>query len=168
MNNDIYNPPQSDPQNTIVTDTLELASRISRLGASLLDSIIIIICILPIMYLTGGFDQISDPTHQASLLYNIGIAILGFAVFAVINLKSLINNGQTIGKKVVGIKIVTMQNELPTLKGNLLKRYAVYFLPGQIPVVGQIFSIVNVLFIFGKEQRCIHDLAGSTKVIKSN
>lgn len=169
MNNDIYSPPQSDPENTTVNHSatpIMLASRLSRLGASLIDTIIMMIVILPVMYLTGGFDQISNPEAQPSLLYNTGIAILGFIVFAVINLKSLIRNGQTIGKKVAGIKIVTMNNELPTFQGYLLKRYAFYFFLGYIPVVGQLLSIVNVCFIFGRGQRCLHDLVGGTKVIK--
>jgi uncharacterized RDD family membrane protein YckC len=39
-------------------------------------------------------------------------------------------------------------------------------LPGQIPVVGQIFSFINILFIFTKEKRCIHDLVAKTKVVQ--
>ncbi len=85
--------------------------------------------------------------------------------FIVINGKLLICNGQTIGKKALGIKIVDTNGNLPE-KQHLIKRYGVYFLPGQIPVIGQIISLINVLFIFGPEKRCLHDLLGDTIVIK--
>ena len=167
MTDDIYSPPESDPQNETSNNASELASRPSRLGASLIDSLIAGVFVLPVMFLTGGFDQISNPEEQPSLLYNLAMGIVAIVVFAAINFKLLASNGQTIGKKAVGIKIVTMQDELPSLKENLLKRYAVYFIPGQVPIIGQIFSLVNVLFIFKADQRCIHDLVGDTKVVNA-
>jgi len=167
MDNEIYAPPETSPE-TIIENTggEELATRISRLGAAILDGIIMSVVTLPIMYLTGGFDDISDPNNQHSLVYTLGMAALGIVIFAVLNFKLLSQYGQTIGKKIVGIKIVNMEGNLPDLKTNILKRYAVYFLIAQVPVVGPIFNLVNILFIFRKDQRCIHDLAGETKVIK--
>jgi len=166
MIDNIYRPPSTQPEITNTNfETMTLASRWQRLGASILDSLIIIVITIPVMFLTGGFDGITDGTNQQSLLYNVSIAIVGFVVFFGINFKFLINSGQTIGKKALGIKITDMGGNLPTLKGHLLKRYATYFLPAQIPVVGQIFSLVNILFIFGKQKRCLHDLAGGTQVI---
>ena len=82
-----------------------------------------------------------------------------------INLNSLKSTGQTLGKKVAGIKVVTTDGALPTLRKHFLKRYSVYFVPGQIPVVGQILSTLNILFIFGKNKRCVHDIAAGTKVV---
>jgi hypothetical protein len=37
---------------------------------------------------------------------------------------------------------------------------------GGIPGVGPIFRIVDILFIFREDQRCIHDLMAGTTVIK--
>jgi len=31
--------------------------------------------------------------------------------------------------------------------------------------VGQILSTLNILFIFGKNKRCVHDIAAGTKVV---
>ena len=120
--------------------------------------------LLYMMYFTGGFDGISKGI-EPSFEYTLMIAAIGIAAFAIINIKLLISHGQTIGKKVIGIKIVDLQGNLPSLKKHILKRYAVYFLPGQIPFGGQIFSIINILFIFGKEKRCIHDFVAETKVV---
>ncbi len=43
------------------------------------------------------------------------------------------------------------------------------YLPTQvivaIPVVGALYALVDALFIFGAEQRCLHDLIAGTKVV---
>ncbi len=140
-----------------------LASRWSRLWASLLDSIIMLIIALPVMYFTGTLDDISRGI-QPSIIENLIMAIIMIGGFIVINGKLLISNGQTIGKKALGIKIVDVNGALAE-KQQIIKRYAVYFLPGQIPVIGQLFSLVNILFIFSAQKRCIHDNIGGTIVI---
>ena len=163
MDNDIYTAPQAelvDPS----SENNALASRWKRLWASMLDGLIMSTVTMPVMYFTGGFDGIAKGI-EPSFEYSLMIAGLGIAIFIIINIKLLVNNGQTIGKKVLGIKIVDMEGNLPGLKKHLFKRYAVYFLPGQIPFGGPIFSTINILFIFGKEKRCIHDLVAETKVI---
>ena len=165
MSENIYSAPQSE----LVEESdnhNENATRLQRLGASMLDGIIIMLVTMPAMYFTGGFDGVSEGV-QPSLAYSLAIGALGLFVFLIVNGKLLINNGQTIGKKILGIKIVDLNGELPTVKRNLLKRYAVYFIPGQIPIAGQLFSIVNILFIFGKQKRCLHDHIAGTKVVVS-
>jgi uncharacterized RDD family membrane protein YckC len=104
---------------------------------------------------------------QRSIGYNLVIGLLGLGVFILINGKLLIANGQTIGKKLLGIRIVDLNGDLPELKKHLIKRYAVFFIPGQVPAIGQFFSIINILFIFGKQKRCVHDLAAGTKVVEA-
>ncbi len=43
-----------------------------------------------------------------------------------------------------------------------------YFLPtliSQVPFIGGIFGLVNALFIFGAERRCLHDRLAGTRVV---
>lgn len=163
MENNIYKAPES--QLTSASENASvLASRGRRLAASFIDGLIILAVTIPLMYITGGFDGISSG-QQPSFLYTLGIGFIGLVVFVAINFNLLKSAGQTIGKRVMGIKIVTLDGELPVIGDHLLKRYAVYFLPGQVPVVGGIFSIVNILFIFGPQRRCIHDFVAQTKVV---
>lgn len=165
MSNDIYSAPQShlDVENE---SSITLASRWSRLFASILDGFVIMAVTVPVMYFTGGFDGITEGI-EPSLGYTLAVGALGLIFFVVVNGKLLISNGQTIGKKILGIKIVDLDGNLPSLKKHLLIRYATYFVPGQIPVAGQIFSLVNILMIFGKQKRCIHDHVAGTKVVIS-
>jgi len=163
----IYSGPKTSPENMneIPSASGELASLGSRLGGAILDSLISLVILLPIMYFSGGFSSISDPESQTTFLYSLMISIVGFITVLAINYKFLVSSGQTIGKKIVGTKIVTMEGELPTMKGHFLIRLAIYLLPSNIPVVGQLFPLVNACFIFGKERRCIHDLVAKTKVV---
>lgn len=163
--NNVYSTPQAQLVDAAQSGEQLLASRWARLGASIIDTIIMMVVIIPLMYFTGGFDGIAEGT-QPGFIYTLVIGLVGFVVFFVINYRFLVTNGQTIGKKVLEIKIVDLNGNTPVFQPQLLIRYAVYLLPGQIPVAGQIFSLVNVLFIFGKEKRCIHDLAAKTRVVK--
>jgi uncharacterized RDD family membrane protein YckC len=165
MNEDVYQPPKSE----LKVDSIEgpmFASRWSRLGASLLDGLSIACITLPTMYFTGGFDDIAAGA-QPSVAYSLTVAFVGIVAFFLINFNFLLKSGQTLGKKAVGIKIVTKEGLLPSISDLILKRYSVYFLPGQVPIAGQLFSIINILFIFGKQRRCIHDYAAGTMVVIS-
>tara|TARA_R100000656_G_scaffold97110_1_gene70489 strand:- start:35 stop:538 length:504 start_codon:yes stop_codon:yes gene_type:complete len=163
--NNVYSTPQSQLVDQVDDSEKPLASRWARLGASLIDSIIMMIIVLPVMYLTGGFDGVMDG-RQPGFVYSLAMGVLGVVIFFIINYRSLVTNGQTVGKKVLEIKIVDLNGNVPAFQSHLLVRYAVYFLPGQVPFVGQLFNLINILFIFTKEKRCIHDLVAKTKVVQ--
>jgi len=163
--NNVYSTPQSQLVDQVNDSEKPLASRWARLGASLIDSIIMMIVVLPAMYFTGGFEGIMEG-REPGFVYTFSIGILSFIVFFAINYRFLVTTGQTIGKKALEIKIVDLNGNTPQFQPQLLIRYAVYLLPGQIPVAGQIFSVINVLFIFGAKKRCIHDLVAKTKVVQ--
>ena len=156
---------QDEEKLDLSNDSLNvLASRASRFLAALIDGLIVMMVTMPAMYFTGGFDNIKEGV-EPSLMYITAIGLLGLLTFFIVNAKLLVEKGQTIGKNILDIKIVDLNNNLPT-KNNLLKRYLVYIVPQYIPAIGGFLSIINILFIFGKERRCIHDLVGKTKVIK--
>jgi len=162
MGNDIYSAPEASvemhdgEENTI-------AGRWARLGASIIDSLTFLPIVIPIMFFTGGFNGI-ESGEEPTFLYNLSITLVSIVIFLLIHGYFLVNNGQTLGKKALGIKIVTMDDrhaDLPTL----LKRYGFYWLPAQIPFAGPLISLVNILFIFSSSKRCIHDLVAGTKVV---
>jgi len=105
-----------------VENKLILASRWRRLWASTLDAIIIAIVAMPAIYFTDGFNNISNAT-SLSIAYTLLLSIFSIVIFIVLNGKLLINKGQTIGKKALGIKIVTLTGERLSVKEHLLKRY---------------------------------------------
>lgn len=165
MSENLFTPPESK----LVDDAQSnpesvLASRWSRLGASLIDSFIMMLFVIPIMYFLGWFDFIANG-EEPPFMYSLGMGLMGILFFALINFKLLVNKGQTIGKKALNIKIVDMNGDKAELKSHLLKRYGTYFIPNQVPIAGGIFQFVNILLIFRKDKRCIHDLVGGTQVV---
>lgn len=181
MENNVYAPPKANLVGE-TSEVQELASRWRRLWASVVDGIIMVVIVLPLMYVTGGFDQIAEGQSTnvnynfldgmigvqggSGGMYNLLVGLAGTIIFLLINGKMLLDYGQTIGKKVLGIKIVDLDGNLPTLKQHFIKRYLVYIIPGQIPVIGGVVSIINLLLIFRKDKRCGHDLVAGTQVVR--
>lgn len=150
----------------IENNNITAASRWDRLWAALIDGLIMMAIVVPIMYLTGAFDDISKGI-EPSFTYSMLMGLMGIIIFILINGNLLSKSGQTIGKRALGIKIVTLTGELPKIKDHLLKRYGVYFLQGQIPIIGQLLSFINIVLIFGSQKRCGHDLLAGTTVVNS-
>ena len=161
--NNVYAAPQAE----VVDENnfeLKLASRWKRLLGSIVDSIIIRLITVPLMYFTGAFDGIMEG-RQPSHLYSLGIGCVGIVCFLLINFKFLKDSGQTIGKKAVGTKIVDDEGNPVTFSGQLLKRYGFYFFIGLVPVAGSLLNLVNIITIFGAKKKCIHDMVGGTQVV---
>lgn len=166
MDNNVYAPPTSELINKTETNPTEsvLANRSSRFWAAIIDGLTVIPVTLPLMYFTGGFDEITGGIAP-SFVYTLIMALIGTAAFLVIHGKILIRDGQTWGKKALNIKIVTMDDQHPDVI-TLVKRFGFYWLLPQIPVIGQVVSTVNILFIFTTSRRCLHDRIAATKVVK--
>lgn len=162
MENNTKIVPGSELQNESIKDDV-LASRWARLAAALLDCLIILPITLPLVYFTGGFDGISEGV-EPTLLYTLCLSLIGIVLFILIHGKLLINKGQTIGKKLLGIKIVNVNGNQADL-ATLTRRYGAYWLFPLIPVVGGLINLINICFIFGSSKRCLHDHFGNTKVI---
>lgn len=151
-----------------VVENFELknASRLSRLGAAIIDMLIIITLMVPLGYSLGAFDYIQTQ-EQPSMSTSLIMAAFGFIVFFAINGKLLAANGQTVGKKAMSIRIVALSGDFVPFKELLLKRYLPYFGFPYVPYIGGVLNLINVLWIFGKQSRCIHDFIAGTKVVES-
>ena len=143
---------------------MKLASRFARLQAIIID-IIGVSFISMIVILSTMIFKIN--TVIPLFLIQIIMFILGLMIFYFLNRKSLINDGQTMGKSILKIKIVNADYTSAS-EQTLLKRYSILFLPSAIPFVGAWISAINCLFIFTKDKRCIHDIMTKTIVVDVN
>ncbi|MEJ2528728.1 MAG: RDD family protein [Gammaproteobacteria bacterium] len=160
----IYAPPKA---NLIIEDDenkVTLASRWQRFWGGTIDGVVAMVITFPIMYLTGYWEKAANQTITAA--DTIMLAVLGFALFMLLHGYFLSNYGQTIGKKLIGTKIVSSDsnNILPFWKV-IVARYLPMSFAAQIPVIGGVLSLVDALFIFKDDKRCVHDLIAGTKVI---
>jgi uncharacterized RDD family membrane protein YckC len=91
----------------------------------------------------------------------------GMATFLLLHGWLLAARGQTLGKWLLGIRIVRGHGEPATFGRLLGLRYAPLFAIGAVPMVGQLFGLADALFIFAADRRCLHDRIADTIVIRT-
>ncbi len=161
-----YAAPLSQIQPINRSGSAELASLGQRLAASLLEGLIA----MPGMILVGVGMASMDP-ETAAMTPNGGImAAVGgiyILVWVIYNLVRLTTHGQTIGKKLMGIRIASMEGDTnPGFVKAVLLRGLVNGVIGAIPLLGFFYSVTDICFIFREDRRCIHDLIAGTHVVK--
>ncbi len=149
------------------TDQVMLATRGSRLAAVSLDSLILFVILVPffiVIGVTGGFD---DSEFAPLTIILLTVMMLATTAYGIYNLILLAKNGQTVGKRIMKIKIVRSDLYTPVDLGRLIVlRYFVMGLFGAIPFIGSFIQLADSLFIFRADQRCLHDMIADTHVIQ--
>lgn len=174
------------------------SGRFNRFGAFFLDfnveriitSIIVLIVWLVIYRNTGDYNtMINIEGLPINVQYITVVLIFIFTIFYNIILPLYIYEGQTIGKKAIGIKIVKANGEKATLINYILRYLTILIIEGNTYVVtfsGIAFFFINqyydkasqlngiltgvfalsaLIAFFHKDRRAIHDFIGGTKVI---
>jgi len=152
-------------QKTLIVDN-NLASRSERLGAILIDSLFVGVPIFAFLILRFGFNGILELQKEYGLAFSVVSFLVGQAIYLIANGWLLFKYGQTIGKKLMSIKIVDQKEVLPPFYRVYGLRQFLISLIVMIPILGNFFSIVDALFIFRNDKRCIHDHLAETKVVK--
>ncbi len=148
-----------------------LADRGVRLGAAIIDTVILLAITLPLMWFGGYLELVMQGAARGTQVpfgTTLMWSAIGFALFILIQGMPLAKRGQTIGKKLLGIRIVHLDGSQPTLVTLLTKRYLPIQLTNLIPFVGGLIGLVNVLLIFRADRRCGHDLIAGTQVVRAD
>ncbi len=163
-----YAPPVAEAPPGL-SGTAELATLSERFLGAFIDGLIsigVVIILFLLLIGVGVFAGIGE--YMASSLGQVVMVVLTYGIFLLIHQKPMRASGQTIGKRVAKIRVVTMSGDIPTFGDQAIKRYGFMQLIAIIPFVGTLLSLVNILFIFRADRRCIHDLVANTRVIKAN
>jgi uncharacterized RDD family membrane protein YckC len=143
----------------------ELASRLSRLMASVVDALVMMVFAGPLYIILIGRYGVS--LIETSDAFRIGwIGIPNLIYFLGINSYFWATRGQSIGKMALGIRIVRIDGARATWGRIVGLRIMPMQLIGWIPLIGGLISLVDVLFIFRSNRRCIHDEIARTKVVR--
>lgn len=162
-----YTPPASDVAAGTEQDTSgTLASRGNRFLGALIDGILMMVLIMPVMFLSGFWEAAAN-AGGASFMFNLMALAASFLTYCLINGYLLAQSGQTVGKKIMKTKIVNMDGSQPPLAHILLRRLLPVQLLVLVPFVGNFLSLVDALFVFRDDRRCIHDHIAGTKVINA-
>ena len=154
-----YAPPQAAVQDVGEPgDSLPKAERGTRLAASILDGIIAAAMIVIPMVIVGGWRPGGRANPAGSFL-----AFAGFVAWAWLTVLFVARNGQSIAKKMLGIKVVRTDGSPASLGRIFLLRNVINTILGIIPLYG----LVDALLIFGEPRQCVHDKIADTIVVKA-
>jgi len=174
MEENVYAAPEVnvvDVVNDAMVGDYELASRMSRLGARFIEGLIMIPLFALVMYSLYSNGQLESAERMGSWevlgSFSTGVTVVYWGyngLFLLINAILLVSSGQSIGKKILGIKIVRQHTGEQVGGWRILGLRS--FLPWGIEQLVQIIGLINILFIFGKKRQCLHDKIADTVVVK--
>lgn len=159
-----------------------LASRLKRLGAVLLDLVVLGGSQILVLFLVGlviGRNLVEElfatapnddldmfATNLLDWTVYAGLSI-DATVFLVINGYLLASRGQTIGKFLMNIAIVSEDTHQVNPIGRLLilRYFPIYILQLVMYFLYSIVFIIDAIFVFRKDRRTLHDMVAGTTVI---
>lgn len=161
-----YAPPGAAVADIAVVDAVaEYADRGTRLAAAILDGIIFAAMVYLPMLLTlgvGGEAPADDGAGQVVAVAAAIVTLIGLIAWCWLTFKYVAENGQSIAKRLLHIKVVRRDGSRASVSRIFLLRNVVNGLLGIIPF----YAIIDALFIFGESRQCVHDKIADTIVIK--
>jgi len=151
----------------VVPGLTDLASISRRFAAMFIDGLVlgvpIIIVVVFGLLSSGDMEKAAQPGADIAALFPLltgGFSLLMMAAVVAYEALMLSAGGQTVGKKMLNIKVVTADGG-PITRGQAWGRALVRQLFGLVPCIG----IVDYLVAFGSERTCIHDVLAKTRVV---
>lgn len=156
-------------------DETVLASRSARLRAALIDAVLWCIPLVFVLRaVTQAYRMSALGLHMPLGLFasKMVVALVLWAVLAAWNIAWLVQRGQSVGKRLVGIRIVRPDGSPASAARLLLMRGGAFMvinrlLMGIHPLLATSFALADVLFIFSESRRCLHDRIADTIVINA-
>lgn len=144
----------------------EPASRWVRYWASMIDGALMFGLVWIVFTTTPALEGVVvDGPDSAPFV--IALAFSGLGVFLLLHGFLLATAGQTIGKRLLGTRMVDARTGArPPFMKMFLLRYVILGLLGSTAFVGHLVALVDALFIFRRDRRCLHDLMAGTRVVK--
>lgn len=152
----IYQAPKSELKDANNT-TQQYAGFWIRVGASIIDTILIMMITIPLLFAIYGSNYL-DSTQFSQGIWDIIISYI-FPAVAVILFWAY--KSATPGKMVLGLKIISLGKQETLSKGQLIGRYLGYFV-AMIPLFIGIFWVA-----FDKRKQGWHDKLANTAVVKT-
>jgi uncharacterized RDD family membrane protein YckC len=137
----------------------KLATRSARFFARIIDWMLVLASFVP-MFLYEWFGRGSPAL--AYVFFTLG----GFFVMSAIQWYLIATRGQSIGKRLLQIKVVHLDGSpVGFLHGVVLREWAPA-LVSAVPFIGRLIWIVDPILIFRPDHQCLHDKIAGTKVVE--
>jgi uncharacterized RDD family membrane protein YckC len=161
-----FAPPSAEVADIAVTDEEQLAGRGTRFLAVIVDVAIQIGAVFLVGRLTP-WNVFSPEMMTDSFGNQLTGLMIGLGTFVLINGWLLVDRGQTVGKMITGIRIVRHDGSKVDPVRIIGLRYGIGYVAMLVPVVGFLYGLIDALFIFRANRRCVHDLIADTIVVKA-
>jgi len=140
-----------------------------RLGAYVLDIIIVLVPMLVLFGLLGVFDDLGDNPNQFQSFDGANILTTLIGLVITLSYFSLLEgspSGQTVGKKALGIRVIDQHTGGSIGFARALGRNSVRALPSYLPLVGWFWGLLDHLWmLWDKENQALHDKVVKTFVV---
>ncbi|AUZ05584.1 MULTISPECIES: RDD family protein [Vitreoscilla] len=168
-------------------DEFELANPGKRIAAYILNYLIGAVAYIPLIWgvveIAGGYSGMNPESNIQPELSGFGIGltmlggvlILGFLIFQAVLMSK---TGQSLGKRIMKIKVVDEEGENPGFKGVVLMREIVPNLAltviAMIPFIGGIIQFgfwiacLVMLFLIDRNRQTLQDLIAKTYVVDAD
>lgn len=150
----------------------ELASRGARLAGAMLDMFFVVLAAAPGIAM-GMSARIGAGAPRRGVVPNLfdgtpeTLAIwAGILAVSIVNWFLIVQCGRSLGKLIVGTRIVLRDGRTPGFLRGVVLRPWVMLAIGNIPYIGKPFRLFDVTRIFREGNRCLHDRIAGTWVIK--
>ena len=147
----------------------EFAGRGARLGSVVIDGVIQAAAYWALTFtLFRSLSPDVMPTSAGGIVGMFALQLAASAVlFVLLHGYLLATQGQTIGKKLVGLRILRSDGERASIGRLLGLRYFLGWMLVMIPFAGAIYGLVDCLMIFRDSHKCLHDNIADTIVVKA-
>ncbi len=148
-----------------------LAGRGQRLVAVILDAVLMMIVFWTCFFAFGGFGSFAhlDPGVRPNPFGIMGrmfsATLPGYAAAAIIQGWSLHAFGGTLGKKLLGLRIVRTDGSRAGFVRLFFGRGGAAVVPSFIPLLGGLWVLIDSLLIFRDSRQCLHDQIADTNVV---
>jgi uncharacterized RDD family membrane protein YckC len=171
-----YAPPKSEVADVVPDDDIK-ASRGARLGASIIDGLLIGGAMTPAYFhaipliARAGPDVPRNSMAIWAVVASTGgwfyLGLICGLIVLIINGILAYQNGQTIAKKLLGIKDVRTDGSRVSFARIFWMRNVISICISFIPIVGGFYGLIDSLFLFGSAKRCVHDYIADTIVVRA-
>jgi uncharacterized RDD family membrane protein YckC len=146
-----------------------LATPGQRFAGNLIDTIVITIpglfAYIPIITLEERIAE-TGAAFETKEWVMVGLGCLVVLAIALVQCVMISNTGQSIGKRLVKTKVVRLDGSNPGFFYGVFMRGVVGRLGGLIPVIGNLYNLVDALYVFRADRRTIRDQIAGTRVIQ--
>ncbi len=138
-----------------------------RVAAHLIDAATYLVPLLIGVLIAWKLDDDAYTLGEVPYETVLSVMVATWLPAAAMQLTLVVQNGRSLGKRLIGLRVVMLDNSPVPLMRLLLLRNLIPLVLGVIPWVAILFRIADVAALYSEGNRAIHDRIAGTKVMRA-